>query len=117
MDHLNPSGSIFYKVLCGKNIDLFQSIERLNHSHIKPLPYLESKEEMNHLYNEADAIITKPGGVTITESLWKKLPIFVYEALPGQEEINLNYLQRQGLIFIWTIRILLLMWKIRYLIY
>ncbi|ASN06444.1 MGDG synthase family glycosyltransferase [Virgibacillus necropolis] len=99
LNRLNPSGSILYKVLCGKNEILLHYIERLNHSHIKPLPYVSSKKEMNQLYDEADAIITKPGGVTVTESLWKKLPIFVYEALPGQEEINLHYLKSQGLIF------------------
>ncbi|WP_152657867.1 hypothetical protein [Oceanobacillus sp. CFH 90083] len=96
---LNPSGSILYKVLCGKNEMLFQHIEQLNYPFIKPLPYLNSKEEMNQLYDEVDAIITKPGGVTISECLWKKIPIFVFEALPGQEEFNLNYLKSQGLIF------------------
>ncbi|WP_080873410.1 glycosyltransferase [Oceanobacillus timonensis] len=96
---LNPSGSILYKVLCGKNEMLFQHIEHLNYPFIKPLPYLNSKEEMNQLYDEANAIITKPGGVTISECLWKRLPIFVFEALPGQEEFNLNYLKSQGLIF------------------
>lgn len=99
LDQLNPSGTILYKVLCGKNETLLQYIECLNHSHIKPLPYVSSKEEMNRLYDEADAIITKPGGVTISESLWKRLPIFVYEALPGQEEVNLQYLKSQRLIF------------------
>lgn len=99
LDQLNPSGSIFYKVLCGKNEILFEYIERINHPQIKPLTYVSSKEKMNQLYDEADAIITKPGGVTITESLWKKLPIFVYGALPGQEEVNLHYLKSQGLIF------------------
>ena len=43
---------------------------------------------MNVLYDKADAIITKPGGITITECLWKQVPIFVYEALPGPEEMN-----------------------------
>lgn len=99
LDRLNPSGSILYKVLCGKNKTLLQSIERLNNKHIIPLPYISKKEEMNQLYDEADAIITKPGGVTITECLRKRLPIFVYEALPGQEEINLHYLKSQALIY------------------
>ncbi|WP_087972128.1 MGDG synthase family glycosyltransferase [Oceanobacillus rekensis] len=96
---LNPSGTIRYQVLCGKNENLFLSIKRLGNPFIQALPYLESKEDMCGLYDMADAIITKPGGVTISECLWKRLPIFVYEALPGQEELNLNYLKSQGLIF------------------
>lgn len=96
---LNPTGSVQYYVLCGKNKALYQSMKQLNHPSIYALPYIDSKEKMNQLYDEADAIITKPGGVTVTECLWKQLPIFVYEALPGQEEFNLNYLSKQGLIY------------------
>lgn len=54
---------------------------------------------MNRLYEEADAIITKPGGVTISESLVKRKPIFIYEALPGQERINFRRLLELGVVF------------------
>lgn len=53
---------------------------------------------MNHLYEQVDAIITKPGGITISEALKKRLPIFVHSALPGQEQINLKKLIREKLI-------------------
>jgi processive 1,2-diacylglycerol beta-glucosyltransferase len=96
---LQPAGNIHYRVLCGKNKNLFQFITEMNDPMIIPLSYISSKEEMNQLYHEADAIITKPGGVTISECLFKKIPIFVYHALPGQEEINLYYLKKQGLVF------------------
>ncbi|GIO24840.1 glycosyltransferase [Oceanobacillus sp. J11TS1] len=99
LQSLNASGTISYYVLCGKNHVLYRKIQQLHNSEIKAIPYLRSKEDMNKLYDKADAIITKPGGVTVTECLWKKLPIFVYEALPGQEEFNLHYLKRQGLVF------------------
>lgn len=99
IERLEPSGKIFYKVLCGKNHQLFSSIKKLKNPYVQPLPYISSKDEMNRLYEEADAIITKPGGVTISECLWKKLPIFVYEALPGQEEFNFRFLQKHGLVY------------------
>ena len=53
---------------------------------------------MNDLYNTADAIITKPGGVTVSEAIKKGLPIFIHSALPGQEEINLNILKEYKLV-------------------
>ena len=53
---------------------------------------------MNELYSMADAIITKPGGVTISEALKKGLPIFIHSALPGQEEINLKLLKKLKLV-------------------
>jgi UDP-N-acetylglucosamine:LPS N-acetylglucosamine transferase len=53
---------------------------------------------MNELYDQADAIITKPGGVTISEALQKGIPIFIHSALPGQEEINLQLLKELSLV-------------------
>lgn len=41
--------------------------------------------------------MTKPGGVTISECLQKRLPVFIYHA-PGQEEMNLNLLKERKLV-------------------
>ncbi|CAK6478561.1 MGDG synthase family glycosyltransferase [Peribacillus castrilensis] len=98
-DELKNSTDFDYLVLCGNNNKLYEEINTWNLPHIKPLPYISSRSEMNKLYEEVDAIVTKPGGVTISESLRKKLPIFVHSRLPGQEEINLQYLKQQGLVF------------------
>ncbi|WP_062107271.1 MGDG synthase family glycosyltransferase [Bacillus niameyensis] len=87
-----------YFILCGKNKKLYQQIAKLHCENIHPLPYISSKEQMNELYNKADAIITKPGGVTISEALKKRLPIFIHSALPGQEEINLQLLKELKLV-------------------
>ncbi|WVX84143.1 hypothetical protein R4Z09_14775 [Niallia oryzisoli] len=58
---------------------------------------------MNDLYNQIDTILTKPGGVTISESReshFKRKPTLIYDALPGQEEINLQHLIEAVLRFI-----------------
>lgn len=98
LNRLKPGGQILYKVLCGKNGKLLRRIKNLNNPLIQPIPYISSKEEMNRLYDVTDMIITKPGGVTISECLIKKLPIFVYDVLPGQEEQNLIFLKDKGLV-------------------
>lgn len=85
-------GNIEYYVACGKNKKLYEQLVNLQSKYIYPLPYISSKEEMNDLYNMVDAIVTKPGGVTVSEALQKALPIFIHSALPGQEEINLQLL-------------------------
>ncbi|WP_243292329.1 UDP-glucuronosyltransferase [Bacillus sp. FJAT-47783] len=90
---------INYKVLCGKNKRLFQKIYSIRHPSIIPLAYIDSREEMDRLYEQVHGIITKPGGVTVSECLHKKIPIFIYHALPGQEEMNLHYLKEKGLVF------------------
>ncbi len=86
-------------VLCGNNKSLYDEITQLKDSSLQPLPYISSRREMNALYEQADAIISKPGGVTISEAIKKGLPIFVHSSLPGQEEINLRYLRAKGLVF------------------
>ncbi|WP_042461974.1 MGDG synthase family glycosyltransferase [Neobacillus dielmonensis] len=93
------SSSCDFYVLCGNNQKLYQEILSWNVDHIKPLPYLSSRAEMNKLYEKMDAIVSKPGGVTISEVLQKRLPVFVHSVLPGQEEINLRYLTQKGLVF------------------
>ncbi|MFK9090186.1 MGDG synthase family glycosyltransferase [Bacillus salipaludis] len=98
-DELKHSTELDYFVLCGKNRKLYDEILSWNIKHIKPLTYLSSRSEMNKLYEAVDAIMTKPGGVTISESLQKRLPIFVHTMLPGQEKVNLRYLTDQKLVF------------------
>ncbi|GAB6171953.1 glycosyl transferase [Paradesulfitobacterium aromaticivorans] len=95
---LKPSSDFRYSIMCGKNEKLYREISSLGLANIRPLPYLSSRQAMDDLYNEADAIITKPGGVTISEALIKSLPIFVHSTLPGQEEVNLHYLESHGLV-------------------
>ena len=98
VETLQPAGNVMYKVLCGKNEKLYDCILKMNHPYILPVPYISSKVEMNELYDTVDPIITKPGGVTVSECLYKKVPIFVYHELPGQEQINLINLKRWGLV-------------------
>jgi processive 1,2-diacylglycerol beta-glucosyltransferase len=94
----SKDSKVEYFVLCGKNKKLFQKVENLHSHNIHPLPYISSREKMNELYSNVDAIITKPGGVTISEALKKGIPIFIHSALPGQEEINLKLLKEQNLV-------------------
>lgn len=95
---LKPSADIRYDILCGNNRKLYNEIASLNNAYIQPFPYIASRVEMNRLYESVDAVITKAGGVTVSEALWKRLPVFVHTSLPGQETFNREYLQSQGLI-------------------
>ncbi|NSL51078.1 MGDG synthase family glycosyltransferase [Calidifontibacillus erzurumensis] len=90
---------IRYYVLCGKNPKLYEKLKMKNNNRIIPLPYIDCRVKMNKLYDQIDAVVTKPGGVTISECLFKRKPIFIYDALPGQEQINLQQLKSLGLVF------------------
>ncbi|WP_425500426.1 MGDG synthase family glycosyltransferase, partial [Piscibacillus halophilus] len=95
---LNPN-KINYYILCGKNETLYRKIKQLKAPNLIPLPYINSRQEMDELYQQSHGILTKPGGVTISEGLYKKIPIFIFNTLPGQEEVNLEYLKTEGLVF------------------
>ncbi|GEL76962.1 MGDG synthase family glycosyltransferase [Tenuibacillus multivorans] len=97
--HTNPYKQVNYYILCGNNERLYKDIRNMKAEHIHPLPYISSRQKINELYSLADAIITKPGGVTVSEAVKKRVPIFVHSVLPGQEEINLAHLLEQGLVF------------------
>ena len=99
LTRLKPKGGIHYKVLCGKNEALLQYVRELNNPFIEPLPYITSKEKINQLYDEATCILTKPGGVTLSECLYKQVPIVIFQALPGQEEYNLQYFKKKKLVY------------------
>lgn len=93
------TGKVHYHVLCGKNTRLYRYLQRRKNPYVTPLPYIESREEMNRLYDQIDGIMTKAGGVTVSEGLKKRLPIFIFDTLPGQEEMNMEFLNRMGLIY------------------
>lgn len=99
VQELSESSHYDYLVLCGKNKPLYEEIHSWNNERIQPLSYISSRKAMNKLYEQADAIITKPGGVTVSEALQKEVPIFIHSMLPGQEKINMNYLKKHHLVF------------------
>lgn len=48
------------------------------------------------MMDAADFIISKPGGLTTSETLAKELPMITMNPLPGQEDRNLNFLVNNG---------------------
>ena len=65
-------------------------VEQTNSSdRIKVLSFTQDVPSLMHI---ADLVITKPGGLTITESLACKLPIVIVNPIPGQEEENAQFL-------------------------
>lgn len=48
------------------------------------------------MMDAADCIITKPGGLTVTEAMCKSLPMILVNPIPGQEERNVEFLLNNG---------------------
>ena len=82
---------------CGKNIALFNELKNLNQPNIIPLSFYEPMAE---LYAIANIFVGKPGGLSTAESLQWILPLIVTFTLPGQEELNVDYLEPRKLILV-----------------
>jgi len=57
---------------------------------------LEYVDQVAALMHQCDCIVTKPGGITLSEALACRLPVFVYRPVPGQELNNARYLAQKG---------------------
>ena len=52
---------------------------------------------LSDLMRDADLLITKSGGLTITEAMVIGVPLLIYQAIEGCETINADLLERHGL--------------------
>lgn len=83
-------------IACGSNSEFLQSVHDKygNNPRIIPVGYVSWYE----LYPLADIVVTKPGGLTVTECLEHGLPMLISYLLPGQEVLNYEYLSEKDLI-------------------
>ena len=80
----------------GKNQKMKEAFENLVESLNKKdsVKILEYTNQVPELMSISDLVVTKPGGLTTTESLASGLPIVVINPIPGQEEENASYLEK-----------------------
>ena len=84
-------GSLQLAVVAGKNEALFQQLKK-EHWHI-PVHSYDFVENMPALMKASNLIITKAGGLIVTESLACGLPLLLTEVIPGQETGNAEYVK------------------------
>ena len=88
--------------IAGKNQKMKESFENLVYELGKydKVKILEYTNKVPELMSISDLVVTKPGGLTTTESLASGLPIVVINPIPGQEEENATYLE-ENKVAIW----------------
>lgn len=82
-------------VVCGKNIKLKNTLLQYCNENIfsnKKLHILGFTKDISYLMDYCDVIISKPGGLTVTESIVKNIPLIIPFAIPGQEKENTDFL-------------------------
>lgn len=79
-------------IVCGTNKKLYKSLKK-KIKHCKQKIFLYGYvSNINELMSVSDIVITKPGGITTSEALAKRLPLIIIKPLPGQEINNTDYL-------------------------
>lgn len=83
-------------VVCGENRKLEKKLENISRSLNKKIKILGYTNNISKLMDASDIVVTKPGGMTISEALVKELPLFIISPIPGQEERNAKFLVTSG---------------------
>ena len=80
--------------VCGFNEKLKKKIDKKSFS--KTVINIGFTDKISLYMDAADCIITKPGGLTSSEALAKRLPMIMINPIPGQEDRNAEFLLNNG---------------------
>lgn len=80
--------------VCGKNEKMKRELDRKVWK--KKFITYGFVDNVDLLMDASDCIITKPGGLTTSELLAKRLPAIIMNPIPGQEDRNMEFLVNNG---------------------
>lgn len=81
--------------VCGNNKTLQDKIDEIPLN--KKIYNFGFVDNVDIMMDAASCIITKPGGLTVSECMAKELPMIVVNPIPGQEDRNAEFLLNNGL--------------------
>lgn len=85
-------------LVCGKNQEAY---ERLSKKFSKTnFSVFGFYTPLSELYAASDIFLTKPGGLSVMESLQWGLPMIITSMLPGQEELNMQFLLKNNFVML-----------------
>lgn len=80
-------------VICARNKKLYKRLKTKGYPNVKLFGFVDNIQELMAV---SDLIVTKPGGLSISELLSMELvPVFI-SAIPGQETANIEALKNYG---------------------
>lgn len=85
--------------VCGRNQKQYKQLLAMQPNvpgkcTLHPYGFVDNVEIM---MSAADCIVTKPGGLTVSEALAKNLPMILVDPIPGHEERNVEFLVNNGI--------------------
>lgn len=86
-------------IITGTNHDLYDRLRSFSNQKYR-VRVFKHVENMAGLMKISDLLVTKAGGVTISEALAVKLPMIIFKPTPGHEGANAHYLLKHRAAFI-----------------
>ena len=83
-------------VVCGNNAEMKAEIDEIAKTARHKMLVTGFVKTIPQMMDASDCIITKPGGLTTSEALAKRLPMIIANPIPGQEERNAEFLLNNG---------------------
>ncbi|MGD6777472.1 diglucosyl diacylglycerol synthase [Sutcliffiella horikoshii] len=83
-------------VVCGKNLSLRNELAHLNNRYDDRFHCFGYIERIDELYRLANVMVSKPGGITLTEATATGTPLILYKPVPGQEKENALFFSQKG---------------------
>ncbi|WP_141430482.1 MGDG synthase family glycosyltransferase [Bacillus sp. 03113] len=87
-------------LVCGKNVSLYERLLPLCILYPDSFFLYGYVEKIHELFAVSDCMITKPGGITITEAAALQVPLIFHKPVPGQEAENAQYFTEKGASFV-----------------
>lgn len=84
-------------IIAGNNKRLYNHLMEESFESKIPTRIIGYTSEVCKYMQAADILITKPGGLTVTEAIVSHIPMAIFSAIPGQEEKNAEFLLRHNL--------------------
>ena len=85
--------------ISGKNPKMKEAFENIvtENNALNNVKIIEFSNEIPKLMYISNLVVTKPGGLTTSESLASNLPMVIINPIPGQEEENAEFLENTGI--------------------
>lgn len=78
-----------------KNLKIYNKLKKIT-SLKNNYKFFSFTPDIDELMRTSDIIITKPGGLTLSECLYLQKPIIMINPIPGQEEKNVDFIEKNN---------------------
>lgn len=96
IEELKIKEELYITVVCGSNKVLFEELSQ-NYQFDENVKILGYVSNMADLMKQSDMMISKAGGISLSEALAIRIPLILTPAVPGQERDNALFFEKEGM--------------------